>query len=90
MTSQSKSLSRNVPKLPLRKELDVPFSKGFCQEPNDNWEVLAFVVCWKYNGVFMSVHGWVAALRVYRWHACERIHDLVRQLSHDYSQPAAQ
>lgn len=64
MTSQSKSLSKNVPEPTLREEFDVPFLKGFCQEPDNDWEILAFVVGWEYNGVFMSIHGWVSALHV--------------------------
>ena len=57
MTSQSKLLSRDVPKLLSGREFDAPFLKGFCQEPNDDWKVLAFVVGWEYDGVFVSVHG---------------------------------
>ena len=34
MTSQSKSLSKNVLEPTFREELDVPFPKGFCQEPD--------------------------------------------------------
>jgi len=64
MTSQSKSLSRNVPKLPSREEHGAPFLKGFCQEPDDDWKVLAFVVGWKYDGVFVGVHSWVTALHI--------------------------
>ena len=64
IASQSKSLSRNVPEIPLREEPDAPFSEGFCQEPDDDWKVLAFVIGRKYNRVFMSIHGWVTALHV--------------------------
>jgi len=64
MASQSKPLSRNVPKILSSEEQDAPFLEGFCQEPDDNRKVLAFVVGWKYDGVFVSVHSWVTALRV--------------------------
>lgn len=85
MTSQSKSLSRSVGELTSREELDVPFSEGFCQEPDDDRKVLAFVVGWKYNGVFMRIHSWVGALYVQRWRGSERVHDFTRQHSHDHN-----
>lgn len=62
MTSQSKPLHRNVLRLTARGEPDAPFLECPCQQPNNDWKVLALVVSWEYHRVLVSVDNRVTAL----------------------------